>query len=221
MADPTLRVDVSTDDWPFLYMARRTYPRTYAVVIGSLLFASLALIRALLPDATSRLSLPCFFLGAGFMLLETKAITELALVFGTTWVVVCAVLTSILVLGFCANALVARIREPRRGVLYALLLASLIVSWGVAGLEFSGLPPAAARLLFTVTLTLPLLFAGMAFSTELATRTAIPGALSANLLGAMLGGFLEYNSMVLGFSALWGIALAAYALAAATSLRPR
>ena len=81
--------------------------------------------------------------------------------------------------------------------------------------------PAAARLLLTITLTLPLLFGGIAFSTEVKTRTAISGALSANLLGAMLGGFLEYNSMVLGFEALWGIAFGAYALAALASLRAR
>jgi hypothetical protein len=214
LADPSLEVDVSTDDWPFLYMARRTYPRTYAGVVGALLVVSLVLIRALLPDAASRLSLPCFFLGAGFMLLETKAITELALVFGSTWVVVSAVITSILVLGFCANALVARIRRPSRGVIYALLLASLVASWRVAGLDFSGLSPGLGRLLLTVTLTLPLLFAGMAFSAELKTRAAVSDALSANLLGAMLGGFLEYNSMVLGFEALWGLAIGAYALAA-------
>ena len=220
-ADPSLQVDLSTDDWPFLYMARRVYPRTYAVVIGELTAVSLALIAALLPNAASRLSPACFFLGAGFMLLETKAITELALEFGTTWVVASAVITAILVLGFGANALVARIARPHRGVIYALLLASLALSWRVAGVGFSDFAPAAARLLLTITLTLPLLFGGIAFSTEVKTRTAISGALSANLLGAMLGGFLEYNSMVLGFEALWGIAFGAYALAALASLRAR
>jgi hypothetical protein len=217
VADPSLQVDVSTDDWPFLYMPRRTYPHTYAGVVGVLLLVSLVLIRALLPDAAYRISLPCLFLGVGFMLLETKAITELALVYGSTWVVVSAVLTSILLLGFGANALVARIRSPRRSVVYALLLASLLASWWVSGFDVSGLPTALGRGLRTAILTLPLLFAGMAFSAELKTRVAISAALSANLLGAILGGFLEYNSMVLGFEALWGLAFAAYALAAASS----
>ena len=27
--DPGVRADVSTDDWPFLYMAERVYPRSY------------------------------------------------------------------------------------------------------------------------------------------------------------------------------------------------
>ncbi len=216
-ADPSVAVDVSTDDWPFLYMPVRTYPSTYAGVVGALLLVSLALIGSLLPGVRGRVSLPCFFLGAGFMLLETKAITELALVFGSTWLVVSAVLSSILLLGFCANALIARIRRPHRGVAYALLLASLAISWRVSGFDFAGLPPGLGRLLLTLALTLPLFFAGLAFSTELGTRASVSAALSANLLGAMVGGLLEYNSMVLGFEALSGLALGAYALAAASS----
>jgi len=98
-----------------------------------------------------------------------------------------------------------------------LLLASLLGAWWLARFDFAALPPGLGRALRTADLTLPLLFAGVAFSTELRTRAAISAALSANLLGAMLGGFLEYNSMVLGFGALWGLALAAYALAAASS----
>jgi spermidine synthase len=220
-ADSSVAVDVSTDDWPFLYMPLRTYPRTYVGVVGALLLVSFALIRALLPRVRGRVSLPCFFLGAGFMLLETKAITELALVFGSTWLVVSAVLSAILLLGFCANALIARIRRPHRGVAYALLLASLAISWRFSGFDLAGLPPGLGRLLLTLILTLPLFFAGLAFSTELGTGTSVSAALSANLLGAVVGGLLEYNSMVLGFGALSGLALGAYALAAASSVLSR
>ncbi|HJT78775.1 MAG TPA: hypothetical protein VJ739_16340, partial [Gemmataceae bacterium] len=64
-----------------------------------------------------------------------------------------------------------------------------------------------------VVLTLPLLFAGLIFSGELARHGEIGGALAANLFGAMLGGFLEYNSMYWGFSSLYPLGLALYGLA--------
>ena len=48
---------------------------------------------------------------------------------------------------------------------------------------------------------------------SLETQASIPAALSANLMGSMLGGFLEYNSMVYGFDSLWMLALAMYAAA--------
>jgi spermidine synthase len=218
LADPSVEADVSTDDWPFLYMPRRTYPRTYVTVILALLGASVIVIRQLVPRgrgrAGSRFSAPCFFLGAGFMLLETKSITELALVFGSTWLVVSAVITAILLMGFAANLVVARLQHPRATVVYALLLLSILGCWQLSRLDVAALGAAGGRVFLTIVLTLPLFFAGLAFSTELKTRAAVPAALSANLIGAMLGGFLEYNSMYLGFESLWLLGLAMYAAAA-------
>jgi hypothetical protein len=46
-------------------------------------------------------------------------------------------------------------------------------------------------------------------------------ALSSNLLGAMLGGFLEYNSMYFGFRSLYFLAIAMYLLAFVGSIRRR
>ena len=42
------------------------------------------------------LALSCFFLGAGFMLIETKSITEIAKYYGSTWLVTSFVIISIL-----------------------------------------------------------------------------------------------------------------------------
>jgi hypothetical protein len=65
----------------------------------------------------------------------------------------------------------------------------------------------------TALLTAPLFFSGLAFSSELDQYSQVPTALSSNLLGAMLGGFLEYNSMYFGFRSLYILALGMYALA--------
>jgi len=45
--------------------------------------------------------------------------------------------------------------------------------------------------------------------------------MASNLLGAMLGGFLEYNSMYFGFRSLYVLALGLYALAFLTTRRNR
>src|SRR5262249_22253828 len=70
----------------------------------------------------------------------------------------------------------------------------------------------------TALVALPLFFSGFAFSSELRLQANLPAALSANLLGAMLGGFLEYNSLYFGFRALYVFALVLYGLALGATL---
>ena len=64
-----------------------------------------------------------------------------------------------------------------------------------------------------LVLTLPLFFSGIAFSSELKGISSVAVALSSNLLGSMLGGLLEYNSMYFGFRSLYVLALIMYAFA--------
>src|SRR5258707_15677909 len=45
-ADPHLRADVSTDDWPFLYMPRRVYPIYYLAMVALVLMLSILLVGA-------------------------------------------------------------------------------------------------------------------------------------------------------------------------------
>ena len=216
----------STDDWPFFYMPVRKYPVSYALMIAALLAVALVYVRGLMPAAAGGFSMPCFLLGAGFMLLETKAITELALFYGSTWVVVGVVIAAILVMAFLANLLLIGVKSLPVVVAYGLLLAALGASlW----MSYAHVAPAggewSTRLVRTGIITLPLFFAGVAFSTELARSTSVGVALSSNLLGAMLGGCLEYNAMYFGYRSLYVVAMAVYAMALLTSLafpaRPR
>src|SRR5205823_1578428 len=153
------------------------------------------------------------FLGAGFMLIETRSITELGLVFGNTWQVVSVVIAGILVMGFLANQWVDRFGPVAPRPTFALLAAALAVGWLLNRLAIAGLVLPAARLIQPVVLTAPLFFAGLIFSSELRRGGQIGTVLCANLFGAMLGGFLEYNSMYWGFSSLYPLGLALYGLA--------
>jgi hypothetical protein len=215
----TIVADVATDNWPFFYMTVRKYPVSYVVMILVLLTISAVLVRQCAPGVGSRFSGACFFLGAGFMLVETKGITELALVYGSTWMVISAVICAILVMAFLANLLVMKIGTPRPVVTYGLLIASLIAGLSLSRDSVSGLGPWQGRLILTTLLTLPLFFSGLAFSAEVKKSTSVGVALSSNLLGAMLGGFLEYNSMYFGFQSLYGVAMAMYVCAFLLSLR--
>jgi len=220
-ADSSIRADMSTDDWPFFYMPVRKYPISYVTMIALLLVVSLVYIRELVPGSGSGFSVPCFFLGAGFMLIETKGITELALVYGSTWIVVSAVIAAILIMAFLANLLVIRIGNPHPLVTYPLLCGSLIAGLYLVSANLSGFTPWLSRAIMTIVLTLPLFFSGFAFSAELRKSASVAVALSSNLLGAMLGGFLEYNSMYFGFRSLYFIALIMYAIAFLGSMRSR
>ena len=66
-------------------------------------------------------------------------------------------------------------------------------------------------------LTCPLFFSGLVFSTML-SRSGSSSALGMNLLGAMVGGVLEYNSMYFGFQSLYWLALALYSAGFALAL---
>lgn len=216
-----IRADKSTDDWPFFYMPVRKYPLSYAVMILLLLSISVTFIRLFIPHSGSGFSIPCFFLGAGFMLVEAKGITELALVYGSTWIVISIVITSILIMAFLANLVVMKIGNPfpllTYGLLFISLIAGLILTYG----NLRGVAPWLSGIILPTVLTLPLFFSGFVFSAELRKSASVAVALHSNLLGTMLGGFLEYNSMCFGFRSLYFFALLTYGFAFWASMRTK
>ncbi|MGA8541195.1 MAG: hypothetical protein WB566_16960 [Terriglobales bacterium] len=209
--------DVSTDDWPFFYMPRRVYPVSYLIMAGLVLALSLFMFSRFLDGTPQFGSAPFFFLGAGFMLIETKAITELGLLFGNSWQVIGIAIIAILVMAFLANWVVMRYTVQRSSVTYLLLLFSLAVGWWIA--HTGGLPSTwLGRIGLAIVLTCPMFFSGILFSTWLRSRGAISGVMAVNLLGAMCGGQLEYNSMYFGFQFLYILAAGLYVAAIVSEL---
>ena len=151
------------------------------------------------------------------MLVETKAITELGLTFGNTWQVIAIAIACILLMAFLGNGAVQlfKIRSPYLS--YVLLFFTLILGWWVA--RIGGLPSTiSGRVGTAVLLTSPLFFSGIVFSTLLGRGSKISSAMSLNLIGAMCGGILEYNSMYFGFRMLYLLALGLYVAALISSL---
>jgi len=212
-----VKTDVSTDDWPFFYMPHRVYPVSYLIMAGVVLALSLFMFFRFLDGRPQFGSAPFFFLGAGFMLIETKAITELGLLFGNSWQVIGIAIVAILVMAFLANWLVMRYAIKRSSITYLLLLFSLGIGWWIA--HSGGLPSTwLGRIGLAIVLTIPMFFSGILFSTWLRSRGAISGMMAMNLLGAMCGGLLEYNSMYFGFQFLYILAAGLYVAAILSEL---
>ncbi len=216
-ADTRLRADVSTDDWPFFYMPQRVYPSSYVFMFILVLGLSGGFFANFFHNRPRLSHASFFFLGAGFMLIETKAITEMGLTFGNTWVVIGIVIAGILIMAYLANATVESFSIRRPMLPYLLLVASLGLGLYVAKIGgFS--PTVGGKIATTVILTCPMFFSGIVFSSLLAGTKDLAGAMAANLFGAMVGGVLEYNSMYFGFQSLYWIAMALYVAAALGSL---
>jgi hypothetical protein len=153
-----------------------------------------------------------WFLGAAFLLIEFKSITELALLFGTTWVVSAIAISGVLVMVLIANAIVLRSKRVNLQVAFVLLFASLILLYAFPT-ESLGALAFTPRLLVAGTLVaVPLLFSGLIFGESLrrAGETARP--LASNLSGAMVGGLLEYGSILWGIKSLYLLAIGLYVL---------
>ena len=136
------------------------------------------------------------------MLIETKCITEFAKLYGTTWLVNAIVISTILIMAFISNLIVMKKIKINLYFNYLLLFFSILVGF----ITFSRLLVSIDSLIYPLLLTLPILFSGIAFSKEILKIKSTSQALSANILGAMFGGFLEYNSMYFGFSSLYLLA---------------
>jgi SAM-dependent methyltransferase len=212
-----VKTDVSTDDWPFFYMPKRVYPVSYLVMLGLILALSIVLtvsFSGVKPDPSDT---PFFFLGAGFMLVETKAITELGLSFGNTWQVTAISIAGILSMAFLANLAVQKTTGKSVYLPYLALIASLVFGLWIS--YSTSLPSTLlGRIEATLLLTCPVFFSGIVFSRLLASRGEISNIMSLNLLGALCGGVLEYNSMYFGFRFLYLLALGLYMAALLVSL---
>ena len=210
-------IDVSTDDWPFFYMPHRRYPLSSVALVACLVATALLAMRVALPGQ-SVLDPHFFLLGAGFMLVETKGITELGLALGNTSRVLLAVISGVLLMAYLANLLAAHSPLSFRKLAYAGLAISLL-----AGYFFSpgrlGLSQDLGASVSTILLVIPVLFSGLVFSISLRERGSVASALASNLFGAIVGGLLEYNSMYFGFRALYLFALGIYALSALALMR--
>ena len=205
----------AVDDRPFLYLKTQTIPDIYLIVIGLILAVSLIGIRIFGgPLRAMRGYGDLFFMGAAFLLLETRSITTFALLFGTTWLVNALVFTGVLVAVLLAIELTQRARKPiPRPFIITALFASLLVAFLIPNEMLLGLA-VPLRLLFAVAIAFaPVFFANLLFTSRFKNAANPTAAFAANLFGAMIGGCLEYLSLILGYQWLLAVAAGLYLIA--------
>ncbi len=202
------------DDWPFPFLPGRKwsdFPKPYIYLMAILALISVVWVLGTAERGTT-LDGHFFFLGGAFLLIETKGITELALVFGTTWIVASVVITAILTLILFANWTVHLARPTRPHLAYVGLMLALLAGYFIPVHTLLDKSWATAAIGSSILLLLPLYFAGIIFATSLQKARSLPSAFASNLLGAILGGLCEYLSMVTGFRALYLAGMALYAI---------
>jgi spermidine synthase len=196
-------IQPALDDWPFLYLRDRHIPAHYVVTLWLILAASVVLVVPGLRGQMGRWSWQCYLLGAGFMLLETKAITQFALLWGSTWIVASLAIASVLLMALGANFVVSRKDIGRTPWLIgaALLALVLVAAWlPIGSVTFA--TRTAESTFFAALYFSPIFCAGLLFGSAIRKSTSIARDYGANLLGAMTGGVAEYLSLIIGYRLL-------------------
>jgi SAM-dependent methyltransferase len=213
-------VAVATDDWPFLYMRSPSLPRQYAGALATVLMVSvLAVWLARGGSRAGRWSWHFFFLGAGFMLLETKSIVQFALLWGSTWSSASLAIASVLVMALASAAVAARVDIRRRWVVAAALFALVALNYVIpVGRVTFGSRVVESAFYGTLVFS-PVFCAGLLFSSSFRRSSSVSTDFGANLLGAMAGGVGEYLSLLAGYRFLLVVVAVCYLLAITTEER--
>jgi protein-L-isoaspartate O-methyltransferase len=212
--EPADVIDPVTDDHPFPYLVGLGIPVFYQLTLLLIVLGSVVAVRiAAGPFHRMRPYLDLFCMGAAFLLLETSNVVRFALLFGTTWLVNALVFAGILVSVYLAIEVSRRVRFRRRSTLYAPLLAALVVAWAVPPESLLGLD-AAPRFVAAVALGFtPVFVANLIFADRFRDVGSSAVAFGTNLLGAIVGGVLEYAALVTGYRALLIVVAALYGCA--------
>ncbi|HZZ01212.1 MAG TPA: hypothetical protein VFE36_16740, partial [Candidatus Baltobacteraceae bacterium] len=208
------------DDRPFLYLKTASIPGLYLVALGLIALCSLIAVRLTVgPLRSMRPYADLFFMGAAFLLLETKSVIVFALLFGSTWFVNALVFFGVLLAVYAAIETAKRFTFRNPAILYAALFAWLTVAWAIEPSRLLALD-VPLRLAAAIALSFgPIFLANVIFADRFRSVAASTVAFGANLLGALLGGILEYASLVVGYRDLLIVVALLYALAGVIGMR--
>ena len=211
---PATDIPPATDDWPFVYLPRKSFPNIYINGLAVVAAISIAGIWWLAPAGTlRRFDWHMFFLGVAFALLEVKALTTFALLFGSTWNVNSLVFFAILSSVLLAVLINARYKVRRVWIFYLLLFGMLALNLVVRPETLLFENAVARYVVASFLIFAPVFLANIIFSNSFRDTELADVAFASNLLGIMVGGMLEYLSMLTGYHLLLVGVIAFYAFA--------
>ena len=202
-----------TDDWPHLYLKDKMIPREYFFALMILFSVSAGFIFVFL-KRTAEFNFFYFLLGSGFMLLETKGITEMGLIFGSTWIVNAVVISSILIIILLANLFLLKSELSDKSMWIYLGLGISLLFGYFFPLEYLNQSSFALKLLFSAMyIAVPIFFSSLIFGMNFRKEKGDASlCLASNMLGSILGGIVEYGSMIYGLKSLAIFAVCIYSL---------
>lgn len=216
------RVPPTTDDWPYLYQRDHRIPTTYYTVSILVILVAIGLFSRFgrVIAGVGEFELFFFSMGAGFLLLETQTISRIALYFGTVWQVNGIAITALLAALLLANAIVEKTRLTPKPWIWICLAAALSIAYFFPFDRVAG-SSAFVGTIAVCIFAIPVLFAGMLFSSKFRMVASPSAALKANVLGAVGGGLLENLSLLYGLRALLLVAIGLYCIAGFSLWRGR
>jgi len=137
-----------------------------------------------------------FFMGAAFLLLETKNVVQFALLFGTTWFVNALVFAGVLLSVLLAVAVSKRVAFRRPERLYLVLLAALVVAFVLPPSWLLDLPLVPRFVAAVAVAFAPIFTANLVLTQRFKDTGDSTTAFGANLLGSIAGGVLEYSALI-------------------------
>lgn len=206
--------ELATDNWPFVYMPVPTIPTLYLGALAVVLVIALLFIGIVTPvDIIRRFDWHFFFLGIAFMLLETRSLVTFGLLFGNTWMINSLVFFAILSSVLLAILFNNRFKLTTVWPLYILLFSLLLLNYALPLKSLLGIPQPILRYGLASLLTFaPIFCANVVFSHSFRDSRSADIAFASNLLGAMIGGMLEYAALAFGYQALLLFVTLFYAL---------
>jgi len=208
-----------TDDFPFLYLRDPVIPALNLRGMLIVVALSMAILFAFAPVRKARPNGQLFFLGAGFMLIETKGVVHLALLFGSTWMVNSIVFAAILLMSLLSSLYVLLFNPQRLWPYYVLLFASLLLNLALPMTGFLALPGVAKVVASCLVVFVPVFFAGVVFAVSFRASRQHDVDIGSNIGGVILGGLSENLSLMVGFGNLVIVAAVYYALSAILAAR--
>jgi len=207
----------ATDDWPLMYLRDPGLPLIYIAGLAMVGVIAFGLVFGLAPASARRgFNGHMFFLGAAFMLLETRSLVTFSLLFGSTWLVNSLVFFAILCSVMLAVFLSARFPLRPSVPLYTVLVAALLLAYFVPQESFLSITSLPLRYgLASFVAFLPVFIANLVFAGSFkGTGPTADVAFASNLIGIMVGGALEYASLLIGYQNLLLIVIGFYLLSA-------
>lgn len=210
---------VPTDDWPFLYLKQKSIPVFYLSFLSVITVILVVMVFLLKRKTKIFFHSGFFFLGAAFMLLETKNVVEFSLLFGSTWITNAFVFTGLLVLVLFAIWVANYFSRINFYLLYVLLFVCIAMNYFFPQQQLLQLPYL-ERLVAAVLLNFsPVFVANVIFSLLFKQTKTSSDSYGANIAGAFAGGLFEYTSLLWGYKNLTLFIVLFYALSLYTTFR--